>query len=113
MGGDICCWRGIWLAGLCGWAKRGGKVWCGNGICGRLQAGICCMLHVGNGTPQAGNDHVVWLLHTGIWAVVHTGIWWGPVHTGIANGVMETGAVTGICKKKKKIKSITLLHLVI
>jgi hypothetical protein len=35
------------------------------------------------------------------------------VHTGIANGVMETGAVTGICKKKKKIKSITLLHLVI
>ena len=99
--GGAMCWGGIWLApGWWWWWNRGGMELGWNGICGRLQAGMCCMLQDGSCTLHPGMDHVGAVLHTGWWAPVQTGRW-GPAQTGIAYGAMETGVLTGICEKKK------------
>lgn len=100
--GGAKCWGGMWLvAGWWWWWNKGGMELGWNGICGRLQAGMCCMLQEGSCTLHPGIDHVGAVLHTGWWAPVHTGRW-GPAHTGIAYGAMDTGVLTGTCKKTNK-----------
>lgn len=92
-----CCWVG-WLGGVKRWGTEAG--WCPDiGSCGRLHAGMCCILHA------AGNDHVGWPVaaQTGIRAaVVHIGMW-GPVQIGMAYGAIVTGAAACTCKTNQHI----------
>ena len=69
------------------------------GICCRLHIGMCCMLHVGTGIAHAGNDHVGWVVHSGMCAAAaaHIGRWCSAVQIGMPYGATLTGFVdTGI-----------------